>query len=357
MSEIKLEPLVDPQNDRSVLRPIKYPDIFKFKKMQESVFWTSSEIDQEYIKQQKRDSRHYNEATENEKHFIRHILCFFAESDEVVSRYLVLRVINQITVPEAQHVYKLIAAIEDTHSDTYGILLEICMITEDQMNDTIKYINNCKAIQNKNKWAKKWIQYYGKDIQPSSEQKISILLNNADTFNKDINEGLATRILAFAIVEGIFFSGSFCAIYWLKSQNKYPTITFANDLISRDEGIHVDYAVFLYNNYIINKLPEETVFNMIKEAVQLEKEFIIEALPCRMIGMDSNKMCQYIEYCADRLLESLNYNKIYNVEQPFPFMENISLRKKSNFFERSVSEYSKGSLNDNTVEEGLITFD
>ena len=309
------EILLKKNKNRFVLFPIKYNDIYEEYKKAESTFWTTNEIDLS------KDINDWNKLNNNEKYFIKNIIGFFAGSDGIIIENLALRFLNEIEIPEARSFYSYQIFNENIHSETYSLLIDTYIKDNEEKNKIFNSIENIPCIAKKASWAYKWIQ------------------------NNEVN--FATRLIAFAIVEGIFFSGSFCAIYWLKKRGLMPGLTFSNELISKDEGMHCHFACLLYS-YIKNKLKKEIVHEIFKEAVEIEKEFITESIPCNMIGMNSIMMKQYIEFVSDRLLVQLGYSKIWNTENPFDFMELISLRPKSNFFELRVGEYAKSTISENS---------
>ena len=309
------EILLKKNKNRFVLFPIKYNDIYEEYKKAESTFWTINEIDLS------KDINDWDKLNNNEKYFIKNIIGFFAGSDGIIIENLALRFLNEIEIPEARSFYSYQIFNENIHSETYSLLIDTYIKDNEEKNKIFNSIENIPCIAKKASWAYKWIQ------------------------NNEVN--FATRLIAFAIVEGIFFSGSFCAIYWLKKRGLMPGLTFSNELISKDEGMHCHFACLLYS-YIKNKLKKEIVHEIFKEAVEIEKEFITESIPCNMIGMNSIMMKQYIEFVSDRLLVQLGYSKIWNTENPFDFMELISLRPKSNFFELRVGEYAKSTISENS---------
>ncbi len=296
-------------NDKYCLFPIQNEKVWDFYKKSLSLFWTTDEID---FKGDEED--YYNKLTDNERHFIKMVLCFFASSDGVVSENIVNRFSQEIQSAEVRAVYAVQNFIETIHNETYSLLIFTYIKDEVERNECFKAIDNFETIKEKLEWGTKWI-------------------TSEESFEK--------RLVAFAIVEGLFFSGSFCAIFWLKKRGLMKGLTFSNELISRDEGMHTEFAIYLYNHYCNENRIERNEFkNMIEEAVKIEKHFICEALPVRLIGMNDMLMGQYIEFCADRLCSQLKYDKIYNTKNPFDFMEAISLEGKTNFFEKRVSEYS-----------------
>jgi ribonucleoside-diphosphate reductase subunit M2 len=319
MSKNIIEPLLNPDDNRFVMFPIKYEDIWQMYKKQVDCFWRAEEIDLT------KDITHWDTLNQDEKFFISMILAFFAASDGIVLENLALRFMGDVQVSEARAFYGFQIAMENIHSQTYSLLIETYIKDKEEKNRLFNAIENFPCIKKKAEWAQKWI--------------------------KDNRSGFATRLIAFACVEGIFFSGAFCSIYWLKKRGLMPGLTFSNELISRDEALHCEFAVLLYNK-LINKVKKSKVYEIIKEAVEIETEFICDALPCRLIGMNSQLMTQYIQFCADRLCVQLGYDKIYNVSNPFDFMELISLEGKVNFFERLNDSYALANKNkdDSTFE-------
>lgn len=293
--------------NRYVMFPVQDDDIWKMYKKQMDCFWRAEEIDLS------KDEMDWTKLTDNEKHFIKMILAFFAASDGIVLENLGMRFMSEVQLPEARAFYGFQIMMENIHSETYSLLIDSYIKKEDEKQECFKAIENFPCIKKKADWAIKWIN--------------------------DKRSSFATRLVAFACVEGIFFSGSFCAIFWLKKRGLMPGLTFSNELISRDEGMHTDFAILLYSK-LQKKINKSRIVEIIKEAVEIEKEFICEALPCRLIGMNSELMKQYIDFVADRLIVQLGYEKIFNVTNPFDFMELISLDGKTNFFEKRQSEYS-----------------
>jgi len=305
------EPLLKENPQRFVILPIKYDDIWKMYKKAMASFWTAEEIDLAG------DLTHWANLKDDERHFIKHVLAFFAASDGIVNENLVESFMQEVQVPEARCFYGFQIAMENIHSETYSLLIDTYIKDPAERHKLFNAIETVPAVQKKAKWALNWI--------------------NADSAS------YAERVVAYASVEGIFFSGSFAAIFWLKKRGLMPGLTFSNELISRDEGLHTDFACLMYS-HLVNKLPEKRVLQIVCEAVDIEIEFLTEALPCRLIGMNHELMAQYIKYVADRLLVELKCNKVYNVENPFDFMENISLDGKTNFFEKRVGEYQKAGV-------------
>ena len=300
------EPLLQEENHRYVLFPIQENDIWVSYKQALASFWTVEEIDLS------KDTKDWGELNDDERHFISYILGFFASSDGIVMENLGLRFMNEVKVAEAQCFYSFQMFMENVHSETYSLLIDTYIKDVNEKHKLFNAIETIPSVAEKAEWACKWIQ--------------------------DQESSFATRLLAFAAVEGIFFSGSFCALFWLKRRGIMPGLTFSNELISRDEGMHTDFAVLLYSK-LNHRIEECIVHQMYREAVTIEKRFIIEALPCRLIGMNSALMSDYIEFVTDRLLTQLGYNKIWNKSNPFDFMEMCSLSGKTNFFEKRVSEY------------------
>jgi ribonucleotide reductase beta subunit family protein with ferritin-like domain len=310
-SEFDNEIVTTKNNKRFVLFPIQYHDIYELYKRAESSFWTANEIDLA------KDINDWEKLTDNEQYFIKNVIGFFAGSDGIIMENLATRFLNEVQIPEARAFYSYQIFNESIHSETYSLLIDTYIKDIEEKERIFNSIENIESIKKKAKWAQKWID------------------------NKEVS--FSTRLVAFAIVEGIFFSGSFCAIYWLKKRGLMPGLTFSNELISKDEGMHCEFACLLYSK-IKNRIGENIIQEIFNEAIEIEKEFITESIPCKMIGMNSDLMKQYIEFVADRLLVQLGYSKIWKAENPFDFMELISLRPKSNFFEIRVGEYSKSTI-------------
>ena len=305
------EPLLTPDDKRFVMFPIKYDDIWAMYKKQVDCFWRPEEIDLS------KDLDDWAKLNDDEKHFISMILAFFAASDGIVLENLAQRFMSDVQVSEARAFYGFQIAMENIHSHTYSLLIETYIKDNEEKNKFFNAIENYPCIKKKSDWAQKWIH--------------------------DNRSSFATRLVAFACIEGIFFSGAFSSIFWLKKRGLMPGLTFSNELISRDEALHCEFAILLYSK-LEKKLPKAKIHDIIKECVEIETEFICEALPCRLIGMNSELMGQYIQFVADRLCVQLGYPKIYNALNPFPFMELISLEGKTNFFERVVSEYALANV-------------
>jgi len=307
MTETNCEQILISDDKRFVMFPINDKNIWNMYKKQVDCFWRAEEIDLT------KDLLHWNALNEDEQFFISMILAFFAASDGIVLENLAVRFMNDVKLAEARAFYGFQIAMENIHSETYSLLIETYIKDMDVKDRLFNAIENYPCIKKKADWAQKWIH--------------------------DKNNVFATRLVAFACVEGIFFSGAFCSIFWLKKRGIMPGLTFSNELISRDEALHTEFAILLYNK-LVKKLSENEIHEIIKEAVEIEMEFICSALPCRLIGMNSSLMSQYIKFVADRLSLQLGYSKIYNVNNPFDFMELISIESKTNFFEKRVSEYA-----------------
>ncbi|MCB9034859.1 MAG: ribonucleotide-diphosphate reductase subunit beta [Chitinophagales bacterium] len=304
------EPILQEADNRFVLFPIKYDEIWKMYKTHVQAFWIAEEIDLS------QDLTHWEQLNKDEKHFIKHVLAFFAASDGIVNENLVVNFMQDVTIPEARCFYGFQVAMENIHSETYSLLIDTYIKDNEEKDKLFNAIENLDCVKLKANWALKWIE-------------------SAPSF--------AHRLVAFAAVEGIFFSGSFCSIFWLKNRGLMPGLGHSNELISRDEGLHCDFACLLYS-MLVNKLSKEEIYSIICDAVEAEKIFVKDSLPVHLIGMNADLMCQYIEFVADRLIVSLGYPKVYSVTNPFPFMEAISMEGKTNFFERRVSEYKKAGV-------------
>jgi ribonucleoside-diphosphate reductase beta chain len=304
-----MEPLLAENPNRFVLFPIQNPQVWEFYKKAEASFWTAEEIDLS------QDQKDWNNLNDNERHFIKHVLAFFAASDGIVNENLAINFMQEVQMPEARCFYGFQIMMENIHSETYSLLIDTYIKDPKEKDYLFNALETVPAVQRKGQWALTWIN----------------------------SENFAERLIAFAAVEGIFFSGSFCSIFWLKKRGLMPGLTFSNELISRDEGLHCDFACLLYS-YLENKLPESRVQDIIRDAVTIEQEFVTEALPVSLIGMNARTMSQYIEFVADRLLVSLGCGKVYNSTNPFDFMEMISVQGKTNFFEKRVAEYQKAGV-------------
>lgn len=304
------EPLLKENPNRFVMFPIEYPDLWNFYKKAVATFWTVEEIDLA------NDMKDWESLSDGERHFVSHVLAFFAASDGIVNENLAINFINEVQVSEAKSFYGFQVMMENIHSEMYSLLIETLIKNPEEKHKLFNALETVPCVQKKGEWAIRWI--------------------NSDSF--------AERLIAFAAVEGIFFSGSFCSIYWLKKRGLMPGLAKSNEFISRDEGLHCDFACYLYKNYITQKLSDERILEIIADAVKIEQEFVTDALPVNLIGMNSKLMNQYIEFVADRLLVSLGVNKHYGSANPFDFMELISLQGKTNFFEQRVSDYQKAGV-------------
>ncbi|WP_394851339.1 ribonucleoside-diphosphate reductase small subunit [Pontibacter diazotrophicus] len=304
-----MEPILKENPNRFVLFPIQNDKVWQMYKQAEASFWTAEEID---LGQDLKDWENLNDG---ERHFISHVLAFFAASDGIVNENLAVNFMNEVQIPEARCFYGFQIMMENIHSETYSLLIDTYVKKQSEKDHLFNALETVPAVGRKGEWALKWIE----------------------------SENFAERLIAFAAVEGIFFSGSFCSIFWLKKRGLMPGLTFSNELISRDEGLHCDFACLLYS-MLNNKLSEERVHEVIRDAVAIEQEFVTDALPVDLIGMNSKLMSQYIEFVADRLLGELGCSKLYNSTNPFDFMEMISLQGKTNFFEKRVGEYQKAGV-------------
>merc|ERR1712151_674013 len=318
----KSDPLLKENPRRWVLFPIQYPAIYEMYKKHEASFWTAEEIDLA------QDGKDWETLNENEQHFVKHILAFFAASDGLVLENLAGRFSCEIQIPEARAFYGFQMAMENIHSETYSLLIEQYIRDPVEKDRVFDAIHTMPPVSEKAKWAVQW-------------------MNHENSF--------AERIVAFACVEGILFSGSFCAIYWLKKRGLMPGLTFSNELISRDEGLHTEFACLIYS-MLQNRLPEDVVHGIARGAVDAERRFICEALPCDLIGMNSELMTRYIEFVADRLLTALGHSKLFGASNPFDWMELISLQGKTNFFEKRAGEYQKAGVMASTTTEEVKGF-
>ena len=323
MSNTQLEePILKENKDRFVLFPIQKHDIWKFYKQAEASFWTAEEID---LSQDLKDWENLNDG---ERHFIKHVLAFFAASYRIENENLAEHFVAEVQYTEAKFFYGFQIAIENIHSETYSLLIDTYVKDPKEKDSLFHAIETMDCVRKKAEWALRWID----------------------------KGNFAERLIAFAAVEGIFFSGSFCSIFWLKKRGLMPGLSFSNELISRDEGLHCDFACHIYTKHVVNKLPEQTIIDVIKDAVEIEKEFVTDALPVNLIGMNAELMRQYIEFVADRLLNELIGKKIYGATNPFDFMDMISLRGKTNFFEKRVAEYQKAGVLNSTEKESAPKF-
>lgn len=316
------EILLKENKDRFVLLPIKYPKIWEQYKKHEASFWTAEEIDLSS------DLKDWAGLNDGERHFISHVLAFFAASDGIVNENLAVNFMSEVQIPEARCFYGFQIMMENIHSETYALLIDTYVKDATEKDRLFHAIDTVPAVKKKAEWALRWIE----------------------------NGNFAERLVAFAAVEGIFFSGSFCSIFWLKKRGLMPGLTFSNELISRDEGLHCEFACLLYS-MLENKLSEEQVHGIIRDAVSYEKEFITEALPVGLIGMNADLMSQYIEFVADRWIGELGYTKIFNASNPFDFMEMISLQGKTNFFEKRVGDYQKSGVMGGTKESQTFSLE
>ncbi|KGD69085.1 ribonucleotide-diphosphate reductase subunit beta [Flavobacterium aquatile] len=319
-----IEPILSENKNRFVIFPIKHHDIWEWYKKMEASFWTAEEID---LSQDLNDWN--NKLNNDEKYFIKHILAFFAASDGIVNENLAENFVNEVQYAEAKFFYGFQIMMENIHSETYSLLIDTYVKDEAEKDQLFNALEVFPAIKKKADWALKWIE--------------------SDSF--------AERLIAFAAVEGIFFSGAFCSIYWLKKRGLMPGLTFSNELISRDEGVHCDFAVHLHNHHLVNKVPKERIRTIIVDALNIEREFITESLPVSLIGMNATLMTQYLEFVADRLLVELGCDREYNTSNPFDFMDMISLQGKTNFFEKKVAEYQKAGVMNTDSEAQKISFD
>ncbi|MCX6183206.1 MAG: ribonucleoside-diphosphate reductase small subunit [Bacteroidetes bacterium] len=317
------EPILKESKDRFVLFPINHNDIWQMYKQQQASFWTTEEID---LSADVIDWD--NKLNDDERHFIKHVLAFFAASDGIVNENLAENFLSDVQYTEAKFFYGFQIMMENIHSETYSLLIDTLIKDPKEKKYLFNAIDTIPCVKKKADWALRYID----------------------------NGTFAERLVAFAAVEGIFFSGSFCSIFWLKKRGLLPGLAFSNELISRDEGLHCDFACLLYTKHLLNQLPKEELQKIITDAVEIEKEFVSDAIPVKLIGMNSDMMCQYIEFVADRLLQELGGSKIYNVENPFDFMELISLQGKTNFFEKRVGEYQKSGVMSNK-EDNVFRLD
>jgi ribonucleoside-diphosphate reductase beta chain len=320
----QVEPILQENKNRFVIFPIKHHDIWEWYKKMEASFWTAEEID---LHQDLTDWN--NKLSDDERYFIKHILAFFAASDGIVNENLAENFVNEVQYAEAKFFYGFQIMMENIHSETYSLLIDTYVKDEAEKAELFNALEVFPAIGKKAEWALKWIE--------------------SDSF--------AERLIAFAAVEGIFFSGAFCSIYWLKKRGLMPGLTFSNELISRDEGVHCDFAVHLHNHHLVNKVPKERIKEIIVDALNIEREFVTESLPVSLIGMNAGLMTQYLEFVADRLLVELECERVYGSANPFDFMDMISLQGKTNFFEKRVAEYQKSGVMNTDSDAQKISFD
>ncbi len=319
-----VEPILKENSNRFVIFPIQHHDIWDWYKKQEASFWTAEEIDLH------QDIIDWKEKLNNdERYFIKHILAFFAASDGIVNENIAENFVSEVQYTEAKFFYGFQLMMENIHSEVYSLLIDTYVKDDKEKDLLFRAIEVFPAITEKAEWALKWVD------SPS----------------------FAERLIAFAAVEGIFFSGSFCSIFWLKKRGLMPGLTFSNELISRDEGLHCDFAVHLHNNHMINKVPKERITEILKNALDIERVFITESLPVSLIGMNAKLMTQYLEFVTDRLLVEFECDKVYNATNPFDFMDMLSLQGKTNFFEKRVSEYQKAGITNKDNESNKISFD
>ena len=320
----EIEPILAENKDRFVIFPIQHHDLWEWYKKSMASIWTAEEIDLH------QDITDWTEKlNDDERYFIKHVLAFFAASDGIVNENLAENFVNEVQYSEAKFFYGFQIMMENIHSETYSLLIDTYVKDEKEKDGLFNAIETFPAIKKKADWALKWIE------SPS----------------------FAERLIAFAAVEGIFFSGSFCSIFWLKKRGIMPGLTFSNELISRDEGMHCDFAVHLHENHLVNKVPKERIKEIIVDALNIEREFITESLPVSLIGMNSKLMTQYLEFVTDSLLDDLGCDKVYNTANPFDFMEMISLQGKTNFFEKRVGDYQKAGVMNKEVDEDKYNMD
>ena len=313
-----MEPILKENKDRFVLFPIKHNEIWNMYKKAEASFWTAEEVDLSH------DLKDWERMSAGERHFVTHVLAFFAASDGIVNENLAVNFAREVQVPEARCFYGFQIMMENIHSEMYSLLIDTYVKDAAEKDKLFHAVETVPCVKKKAEWALRWIA----------------------------NGSFAERLVAFAAVEGIFFSGSFCSIFWLKKRGIMPGLSFSNELISRDEGLHCDFACLLYTQELLQKLPVERIHEIIGDAVAIEKEFVVDAIPVDLIGMNAKLMCQYIEFVADRLIGALGYPKKFQAANPFDFMELISLQGKTNFFEKRVGEYQKAGVMNNGSKEG-----
>ena len=304
------EPILQENKNRFVIFPIQHDDIWQWYKKQEASFWTAEEVDLH------QDVVDWKKLNDDERYFLKHILAFFAASDGIVNENLAENFVNEVQYSEAKFFYGFQIMMENIHSEMYSLLIDTLVASDSEKDELFKAIERFPAIKKKADWALRWIE----------------------------SESFAERLIAFAAVEGIFFSGAFCSIFWMKKRGLLPGLATSNEFISRDEGLHRDFACHLHNTHLVNKVPVERITQIIVEALDIEREFITESLPVNLIGMNAKLMAEYLEFVTDHLLETLNCPKVYNTANPFDFMDMISLEGKTNFFEKRVSEYKKAGV-------------
>ncbi|MCO4790850.1 MAG: ribonucleotide-diphosphate reductase subunit beta [Flavobacteriales bacterium] len=313
------EPILQENKNRFVIFPIQHDDIWQWYKKQEASFWTAEEIDLH------QDVVDWKKLSDDERYFLKHILAFFAASDGIVNENLAENFVNEVQYSEAKFFYGFQIMMENIHSEMYSLLIDTLVDNEKEKDELFNALERFPAIKKKADWALRWID----------------------------SESFAERLIAFAAVEGIFFSGAFCSIFWMKKRGLLPGLATSNEFISRDEGLHRDFACHLHNNHLVNKVPQERIVQILSEALDIEREFITESLPVNLIGMNSKLMSEYLEFVTDHLLETLNCPKVYNTANPFDFMDMISLEGKTNFFEKRVSEYKKAGVGEEQSDHNI----
>jgi len=313
------EPILQENKNRFVIFPIQHDDIWQWYKKQEASFWTAEEIDLH------QDVVDWKKLSDDERYFLKHILAFFAASDGIVNENLAENFVNEVQYSEAKFFYGFQIMMENIHSEMYSLLIDTLVDNDSEKDELFNALERFPAIKKKADWALRWIE--------------------SDSF--------AERLIAFAAVEGIFFSGAFCSIFWMKKRGLLPGLATSNEFISRDEGLHRDFACHLHNNHLVNKVPQERIMQILSEALEIEREFITESLPVNLIGMNSKLMAEYLEFVTDHLLETLNCPKVYNTANPFDFMDMISLEGKTNFFEKRVSEYKKAGVGEEQADHNI----
>jgi len=313
------EPILQENKNRFVIFPIQHDDIWQWYKKQEASFWTAEEIDLH------QDVVDWKKLSDDERYFLKHILAFFAASDGIVNENLAENFVNEVQYSEAKFFYGFQIMMENIHSEMYSLLIDTLVDNDSEKDELFNALERFPAIKKKADWALRWID----------------------------SESFAERLIAFAAVEGIFFSGAFCSIFWMKKRGLLPGLATSNEFISRDEGLHRDFACHLHNNHLVNKVPQERIVQILSEALDIEREFITESLPVNLIGMNSKLMSEYLEFVTDNLLETLNCPKVYNTANPFDFMDMISLEGKTNFFEKRVSEYKKAGVGEEQSDHNI----
>jgi len=313
------EPILQENKNRFVIFPIQHDDIWQWYKKQEASFWTAEEIDLH------QDVVDWKKLSDDERYFLKHILAFFAASDGIVNENLAENFVNEVQYSEAKFFYGFQIIMENIHSEMYSLLIDTLVDNDSEKDELFNALERFPAIKKKADWALRWIE----------------------------SESFAERLIAFAAVEGIFFSGAFCSIFWMKKRGLLPGLATSNEFISRDEGLHRDFACHLHNNHLVNKVPQERIMQILSEALEIEREFITESLPVNLIGMNSKLMSEYLEFVTDHLLETLNCPKVYNTANPFDFMDMISLEGKTNFFEKRVSEYKKAGVGEEQSDHNI----